>query len=67
MKTKWGTSNPRARSIRLEDIIVHEMVHFLDSHHGHRFVALMDTFMPGWRLHRDELNRHPLAHENWHL
>lgn len=77
MKTKWGTSNPRARSIRLntelakkprhslEYIIVHEMVHFLDPHHGNKFVSLMDTFMPDWRIHRDQLNRHPLAHEDW--
>lgn len=77
MKTKWGTSNPRARSIRLntelakkprrclEYIIVHEMVHFLEGRHGSRFVGLMDTFMPDWRFHRDELNRHPLTHEQW--
>lgn len=77
MKTKWGTSNPRACSIRLntelakkprhclEYIIVHEMVHFLDPHHGDRFISLMDTFMPDWRFHRNELNRHPLAYEKW--
>jgi type I site-specific restriction-modification system R (restriction) subunit len=77
MRTKWGTSNPRARSIRLntelakkpkhclEYIVVHEMVHFLESHHGDRFVSLMDSFMPQWRHYRDELNRHPLAHEHW--
>jgi len=77
MKTKWGTCNPRARSIRLntelakkpkhclEYIVVHEMVHFLERHHGNRFVSLMDTFMPEWRLYRDELNRHPLPHETW--
>ena len=77
MKTKWGTSNPRARSIRLntelakkprqclEYIIVHEMVHFLDSRHGNRFITLMDKFMPDWRLRKDELNRQPLAQERW--
>lgn len=77
MRTKWGTSNPGARSIRLntelakkprhclEYIIVHEMVHFLDPHHGDRFISLMDNVMPGWRFHRNELNRHPLAHEEW--
>ena len=77
MKTRWGSCNPRARSIRintelakkpkhcLEYIVVHEMVHFLDSRHGERFVSLMDRFMPQWHLHRDDLNRHPLAHEDW--
>lgn len=77
MKTKWGTCNPRARSIRLntelakkprhclEYIVVHEMVHFLDPHHGSRFGRLMDSFLPEWRHYRDELNRLALAHEDW--
>jgi predicted metal-dependent hydrolase len=77
MKTKWGTCNPRARSIRLntelakkpkhclEYIVVHEMVHFLDPRHGNRFASLMDSFLPEWRHYRDELNRHPLAHQDW--
>ncbi len=25
----------------------------------------MDTFLPQWRTYRDELNKAPLAHENW--
>ena len=77
MKTKWGTCNPHARSIRLntelakkpkhclEYIVVHEMVHFLDPRHGNRFASLMDSFLPEWRHYRDELNRHPLAHQDW--
>ncbi len=77
MKTKWGTCNSRARTIRLntelakkpkhclEYIVVHEMVHFLEHHHGDRFVRLMDGFMPQWQLLRDDLNKHPLAHEQW--
>jgi predicted metal-dependent hydrolase len=77
MKTKWGSCNPRARAIRLntdlakkpkhclEYILVHELVHFLEPHHGKRFVRLMDKFMPQWRLHKQELNGHPLAHQHW--
>jgi predicted metal-dependent hydrolase len=77
MKTKWGTCNSRACTIRLntelakkpkhclEYIVVHEMVHLLEHHHGDRFVRLMDRFMPQWQLLRDDLNRHPLAHEHW--
>jgi predicted metal-dependent hydrolase len=77
MKTKWGSCNPRARTIRLntelakkpkhclEYIVVHEMVHLSERHHGDRFVCLMDKFMPQWQLLRDELNRHPLAHVEW--
>jgi len=77
MKTRWGTCNIEARRIWLnlelakkpisclEYILVHEMVHFLERHHNERFRALMDMLMPQWRLHRDELNRSPLAHEHW--
>ena len=77
MKTKWGGCNPRARAIRLntelakkpkhclEYIIVHEMAHLLVRHHDERFTALMDKFIPQWRLYRSELNRSPLGHEMW--
>ncbi len=77
MKTKWGTCIIKARRIWLnlelakkpvqclEYIIVHEMVHLLERLHNERFTSLMDTFMPQWRLHRDELNRSALRHETW--
>lgn len=77
MKTLWGSCNAAARRVWLnlelakkppvclEYILVHEMVHFLERHHNDRFRDLMDTVMPNWRLHRDELNRAPLAHEEW--
>lgn len=77
MKTKWGSCNPSACSIRLntelakkpkkclEYILVHEMVHLLEPKHNDRFRALMDTFMPNWQFHRAELNRLPLRHEEW--
>ena len=77
MKTKWGSCNADARRIWLnlelskkphmclEYILVHEMVHLLERHHNDRFRELMDRFMPQWRLHREELNRAPLAHEEW--
>lgn len=77
MKTRWGTCNVDAQRLWLnlelakkpasclELILVHEMVHFLERHHNERFRDLMDRLMPLWRLHREELNRSPLAHENW--
>ncbi len=77
MKTKWGSCNADNRSIRLnmnlakkpreclEYLVVHEMVHLLERKHNDRFKALMDGVIPHWRLHRDELNRAPLAYENW--
>ena len=77
MKTKWGSCNAGSKSIRLntdlakkpleclEYIVVHEMVHFLVPGHGDRFTALMDRYLPSWRLVRQTLNEAPLAHANW--
>jgi predicted metal-dependent hydrolase len=77
MKTKWGSCNASARSIRLntdlakksreclEYIVVHEMVHLLERHHNDRFKEYMDRFMPHWHRYREELNRAPLGHESW--
>jgi predicted metal-dependent hydrolase len=76
MKTRWGSCNPRARSIRfntdlarkppqcLEYIVVHEMAHLLEPSHNSRFKALMDRFMPNWRCHKEELNRLPVRHKD---
>ncbi len=77
MKTRWGSCNPRARSIRLnselakkpreclEYVVVHELAHLLEPSHNARFIALMDKFMPNWKQHRAELNRIPLSHVEW--
>jgi predicted metal-dependent hydrolase len=77
MKTKWGSCNDRGGSIRLntdlarkpveclEYIVLHEMVHLLESTHNARFMTLMDQFMPKWQSYRDVLNRLPVRHESW--
>src|SRR5262245_35826440 len=77
MKTKWGSCNYGAHTIRLntelakkpreclEYIVVHEMTHVLEPTHNARFVALMDQYMPQWQLYRDQLNRLPVSHEDW--
>ena len=77
MKTRWGTCNRDARRIWLnlelakksasclEYIVVHEMVHLIERHHNDQFRDLMDKLMPQWRMHRNELNRAPLAHADW--
>lgn len=77
MKTKWGSCNREARTIRLntelakkppeclEYIVVHELVHLLEPTHNARFVALMDRFMPKWQFHRQVLNRLPVRRETW--
>ncbi len=77
MKTKWGSCNHEACTIRLnselakkpreclEYIIVHELVHLLEPTHNVRFIALMDRFMPDWQFRREVLNRLPVRGENW--
>jgi predicted metal-dependent hydrolase len=77
MKTKWGTCNIEARRIWinlelakkpvscLEYIIVHELTHLLERHHNPQFTAIMDRYLPTWRMSRKELNSEPLANENW--
>ena len=77
MKTLWGSCNIEAKRIWLnlelvkkptsclEFVLVHEMVHLIERQHNERFQKLMDRFMPQWRVHRDELNQQPLAHEEW--
>jgi predicted metal-dependent hydrolase len=77
MKTKWGSCNHTAGTIRLntelakkpkeclEYIVVHEMAHLLEPTHNDRFIEIMNLFLPQWRAYRDELNRLPVRHENW--
>lgn len=77
MKTRWGSCNPIARTIRLntelakkprqclEYLVVHELMHLLEPTHNPRFVALMDRFMPDWQRHRELINQLPLRHEAW--
>jgi predicted metal-dependent hydrolase len=77
MKTKWGSCNHRARTIRLntelvkkpkdllEYVVVHEMLHLVEKTHNDRFIALLDTHYPTWREARAELNDLPLTAEVW--
>jgi len=77
MKTRWGSCNSVAHSIRLntdlakkprecmEYIVVHEMIHILEPSHNQRFQRLMQKFMPDWEHRRQVLNRSPVRHEEW--
>ena len=77
MKTLWGSCNIGAKRIWLNlelakkpksclmYVLVHEMVYLLERGHNDRFRELMDKFLPQWRTYRDELNRAPLAYEDW--
>lgn len=77
MKTKWGSCNPRAGTVRLnteiakkpneclEYVLLHEMLHLVEPTHNAHFIALIDRFMPRWQLLRQRLNRLPVRHEDW--
>lgn len=77
MKTRWGSCTAEAGRIWLnlelikkpiaclEYVLVHEMVHLHERRHTDRFRKWMDRLLPDWRVRRDELNRAPLAHEDW--
>ena len=77
MKTRWGSCNVKVKRIWLnlelakrsieciEYLVVHEMAHLLERRHNQRFTAFMDTFLPGWRFVKAELNKRPLCHDAW--
>lgn len=77
MKTRWGSCNPHAGSIRLntelakkppeclEYVVVHELTHLLERQHNERFIGLMDTHLPHWRQVRTLLNTAPLGQASW--
>tara|TARA_B100000686_G_scaffold239713_1_gene248053 strand:+ start:24 stop:737 length:714 start_codon:yes stop_codon:yes gene_type:complete len=62
MKSKWGSCNLQNGNIRLnadlakfpkgalEHVIVHELVHLIEPSHSKRFYALMDEFLPNWKV-----------------
>lgn len=77
MKTKWGSCNPRSRTIRfntelvkkpkdlLEYVVAHEIAHLLEPTHSERFRALMNNHYPAWEIARAELNELPLSPQDW--
>jgi hypothetical protein len=68
MKTRWGSCSPSTARLLfnlelakkppacIEYIVVHELAHLLVPTHNERFVAIMDEFVPNWRVLRKELN-----------
>ena len=73
MKTRWGSCNSVAGTIRLNTelvkkpkdlvayVVLHEMLHLIEPSHGERFVALMEKHWPQWREARLVLNELPLG------
>lgn len=72
MKTKWGTCNIKERRIWvnlqlvkkppecLDYVLVHELVHLLESNHTNRFQSLVEEFYPIWQEAKTLLNSMPL-------
>ena len=68
MKTKWGSSNPEKRTIRLntelakkpleclEYVLVHELVHFIDHTHGEIFTQHLNMYLPNWKSLKSIVN-----------
>jgi len=67
MITRWGSYSPAGRiTLNLELIktpkdcidyvIVHELCHMVEPHHGNRFWGLMKTIMPNYEERRRRLN-----------
>ena len=77
MRTKWGACNVDEKRIWLnlelakkpiiclEYIVVHELVHLLERNHNDKFISHMNTYMPKWQHHREELNKLPVVHWDW--
>lgn len=77
MKTKWGSANPKRRTIRLNSelakkppeyldyIVLHEMAHFISPKHDGRFLKILDRYLPNWQAIRRELNSGTLRVEQW--
>jgi predicted metal-dependent hydrolase len=55
----------RSPLVLLEYVIVHEMVHLIDSTHSDRFMTILGEHYPTRREARAELNDLPLAAEAW--
>lgn len=77
MRTRWGSCNPKAGTLRLntelarkpreclEYIVVHELLHLVEPTHNERFQTLLTRHLPAWPQRRALLNRLPLRHEDW--
>lgn len=77
MKTRWGSCNYGSRRIWinldlvnkpancLEFLVVHEMVHLVESYHNSKFKSLMDRYSPQlWQV-QVELNCQQVRHDEW--
>ncbi|WP_321493053.1 SprT family zinc-dependent metalloprotease [uncultured Desulfobacter sp.] len=69
MRTRWGSCNTVAKRIwinsvlvhrdpcLLEYVLVHELVHLLESRHSRRFYQILETYLPDWKAREGCLNQ----------
>ncbi|WMI81438.1 M48 family metallopeptidase [Anaerotignum sp. MB30-C6] len=67
MKTLWGSCTTGGNTIRLnlqlikaskdciEQVVLHELLHFLHKNHGKEFYALLSQLMPDWQDRKSKL------------
>lgn len=71
MKTRWGSCTAEGKILLnleliqvskryIDYVIVHELCHLKEHHHGAEFYALLDRVLPDWRERRKRLNEFEL-------
>lgn len=70
MRSRWGSCTPARKRISLntylavmpdgciDQVVLHELCHFLECNHSSRFYGWMSRFMPDWKAWRQELVRY---------
>lgn len=67
MEKRWGSCTPQGKILLnlnliqvskpyIDYVIVHELCHLKEHHHGAAFYRLLDRVMPDWRTRREQLN-----------
>ncbi len=67
METRWGSCTPEGKiilnlkliqvpKVYIDYVVMHELCHLKEHHHGRRFYDLLDRVMPDWRSKREKLN-----------
>lgn len=69
MKTRWGSCTPAKKSIRLnlqlikadieciEEVALHEIVHFIHQNHSKDFYGVMEKYMPDYKKRGERLKK----------
>ena len=69
MVSRWGSCQPRRKTLTfnialveapvscIEYVVMHEFVHFLQPDHSRRFYQYLNMFMPDWKERKKELEK----------